>query len=237
MVSSLELGNSQYQGPQVAPDGSQSSFLTVGSTGPKQASPNLRTMLRKAPAGIAYSSGTPIGEFDIRHFPLGTFTDETIGKMHEAVLAAKTDAGWRALMEDIRREGRQAGSIGWKDYLGEVAWFNHWYRNVHPIDYVRDPDQIEMVMHPRITYQKQLGDCDDSSSLLAASLSSLGAPYRFRTYMADPAGRPGEATHVAAQINVPGYGWINNDLTLKDVPFGYEPPGFEYKDWPEPRRG
>jgi hypothetical protein len=172
--------------------------------------------------------------FDISHFDKATLTPETIYKMHRGVLAAKTDAAWRAEMERIRQMGRDAGVIGWKDYLGEVNWFDNYYRNIYPVDYVRDPHQVEMVMHPAHTYQKRLGDCDCLSVLWAASLGAIGAPHTFTTYMADPR-RPDEFSHVASKVYVPRHGWINNDLTIRNAQPGYEPFGFQTKDWPEPQ--
>jgi hypothetical protein len=185
--------------------------------------------------GPQLSNAPPaVGMFDIRHIGAGRFTEETIKNMHKAVIAAKTDAEWRELMEQIRQEGRRQGAIGWKDYLGEIRWFDHWYRNVHPIDYVRDPHQVELVMHPKHTYRKSLGDCDDSATLWAASLGALGAPHRFRTYKADP-GRPKDWSHVVSQVWVPAQGWVNNDLTIRGAVPGFEPGGFSVKDWTEPR--
>jgi hypothetical protein len=172
--------------------------------------------------------------FDIRHLGAGRFTEETINKMHKAVLQAKTDANFRAEMERIRKMGRDAGAIGWKDYLGEAKWFDHYYRNLYPMDYVRDPHQVELVMHPGITLRKKLGDCDDLSTLWAASLGALGAAHVFTTYQADPR-RPKEASHVASKIYVPGKGWVNNDLTIKGASLGFEPKGFPRKHWHEPK--
>jgi len=188
--------------------------------------PLLRTQRAVLPTGI--------GSYNLKHISEGRFTEETIKAMHKAVMAAKMDPKWRAMMEDIRKEGRRRGEIGWKDYAGEIRWFDKWYRRLHPIDYVRDPYQVELVMHPKYTYKKQAGDCDDSATLWAASLGALGAAHRFRTYQADP-NRPGEWTHVAAQIQVPGVGWVNNDLTIENAKPGYEPQGFGFRDWPEPR--
>lgn len=175
-----------------------------------------------------------LGQFTLKRISEGTFTEATIDNMHRAVLKAKTDARWRDMMERIRQHYRRSGAIGWKDYLGEVRALDHWYRGPHLIDYVRDPNQVEMVKAPMLTYQSGVGDCDDSSTLFAASCGVLGAPHRFRTYKADPR-RPDDWSHVVSQVQVPGHGWVNNDLTLVGLPFGFEPSGFEYKDWPEPR--
>jgi hypothetical protein len=175
-----------------------------------------------------------IGNFNLKTLGEGEFTEATINNMHRAVMKAKTDARWRGMMEDIRQHYRRSGLVGWKDYLGEMRAIDDWYRGPHFIDYVRDPHQVEMVVAPMLTYQKGVGDCDDSSTLMAASMGVLGAAHRFRTYKADPR-RPDEWSHVVSQINVPGHGWVNNDLTLRGLPFGFEPSGFEYMDWPEPR--
>jgi transglutaminase superfamily protein len=175
-----------------------------------------------------------IGEFNVRRLSEGKFTEATIDNMHRGVIQAKTDAKWRQMMEDIRQHYRRQGLVGWKDYLGELRALDHWYRGPHFIDYVRDPHQVEMVVAPALTYMKGVGDCDDTSTLMAASAGALGAAHRFRTYKADPS-RPDEWSHVVAQIYVPKQGWVNEDLTLVGMPFGYEPGGFQFKDWPEPR--
>ena len=191
-----------------------------------------------APAALFHPLGSvglaDIGQFNIQRMSEGKFTEATIDNMHKAVMKAKTDARWRQMMEDIRQHGRRQGAIGWKDYANELRWMNGWYRGPHFIDYVRDPHQVEMVVAPMLTYMKGLGDCDDSSTLMAASIGALGAAHKFRTYKADPR-RPDEWSHVVAQIHVPGHGWVNNDLTLVGVPFGFEPGGFHYRDWLEPR--
>lgn len=175
--------------------------------------------------------------YNISHYSAGRLVPGTIRNMHKAVLQAKTDAKWRERIERIRQEGRRRGAIGWKDYLGELQWLNHYFRTIHPIDYVRDPHQVELVMHPEETYRKGLGDCDDSSTLWAATCGVIGAPHRFRTYRADPR-RPQEWSHVVAQCWLPtkrGGQWVNNDMTIRNAPLGFEPVGFPYKDWPEPR--
>lgn len=214
------------QGPVVISEGSPAILMGgLGRMG-RMGCPSPRPMGRLA-------GGLSAPPFKISHLADGTFTEDTIANMHKAVLAAKTDSKWRQMMEDIRQAGRRAGQIGWKDYLGELRWMDHWYRVVHPIDYVRDPHQVELVMHPMLTYQKGLGDCDDSSTLMAASMGALGAAHKFRTYKADPRRRD-EWSHVVAQIWVPGHGWVNDDLTLEGAPVGFEPTGFEYKDWLEP---
>lgn len=239
-----------------------SSFLSPDKTAPARADSDLRRLMNDAGGSIpgVSSMGNPalgrpasvpqpfipqqavfqpqnmgsIGEFNVKRLGEGDFTETTINNMHKAVLKAKTDSKWRQMMENIRQHYRRAGLVKWKDYLGEIRALDHWYRGPHFIDYVRDPFQVELVNHPMLTYSKGVGDCDDSSALFAASAGALGAAHRFRTYKADPR-RPDDWSHVVAQIQVPGHGWVNNDLTLVGLPFGFEPDGFEYKDWPEPR--
>lgn len=258
MVSSLPLGRAICCGPRSAPRGGRSSFLTTGTEPARMADSDLFGLLALAGMGqeaaVSHARALPqagaaaapapysyhrpafgsIGTYDIRHIAEGRFTDDTIANMHKAVLQAKTDAQWRQMMEDIRQMGRRQGAIGWKDYLGEVRWFDHWYRTQHPIDYVRDPHQVELVNAPAITYMKGLGDCDDSSTLWAGSMGALGAAHKFRTYEADPR-RPGEWSHVVSQVWVPGHGWVNEDLTIRGAFPGFEPSGFKYKDWLEPK--
>jgi hypothetical protein len=198
--------------------------------------PVLRPALRGMSAAVVYAQeqAAKVPAFNIQHISEGRFTEKTIDNMHKAVLSAKTDSRWRETMENIRRTGRDAGAIGWKDWLGEVKWFNSYFRGPHFIDYVRDPHQVELVMHPWHTFIKRLGDCDDSSTLWAGAMGSLGAAHKFRTYKADPR-RPNDWSHVVAQIWVPGQGWVNNDLTIKSAFPGFEPEGFPFKDWHEPK--
>jgi len=271
MVSSPPTGVLRYPGPQQAPVGTRSAFLSVNPAATPVGGSDLGLLLSMFPGSVKsvgcppseyglpcaptmrpvvdpwiqmdpafagmggpqLANGPTLGQYDIQHIGVGRFTEETIKNMHKAVLKAKTSSEWRALMEQIRQEGRARGAIGWKDYLGEIRWFDHWYRQVHPIDYVRDPHQIELVNHPKFTYAKKLGDCDDSSVLWAASLGVLGAPHRFRTYKADPR-RPREWSHVVGQVWLPGHGWVNNDLTIRGAVAGFEPGGFGHKDWNEP---
>lgn len=239
--------------------GTPSSFLSLGDGLPRLAGSDIGRLLEQAgssraavldrasPATIPaqrpgallpYPPRAPafsgLAQFDVHHLAEGTFTEATIRNMHRAVLQAKTDSAWRRMMEDIRQHGRRMGSIGWKDYLGEIRWMDRWYRGPHFIDYVRDPHQVELVKAPILTYEAGQGDCDDSSTLLCASMGTLGAPHRFRTYRADPR-RPREWSHVVGQVWVPGEGWVNDDLTIRGAFPGFEPQGYETKDWPEPK--
>jgi len=258
MISSLGVGDGhRYGGPQHVPHVHNSSFLSVGTPGVSLGASDLGTLLRAMnapvrrpqrvplfatpPSGLAQAAPGAIVRpassgrgFNLQHYSEGKLVAATVKNMHKAVLAAKTSAKWREKMERIRQEGRRRGAIGWKDYWGELQWMNHYLRVIHPIDYVRDPYQIEMVMHPEETLRKGLGDCDDSSTLWAGSAGTLGAAHKFRTYRADPK-RPQEWTHVVCQIWVPGRGWVNNDMTIRNAPLGFEPDGFPYKDWLEPR--
>ena len=53
-------------------------------------------------------------------------------------------------------------------------------------------------------------------------------------YKADPR-RPNDWSHVVSQVWVPGTGWVNNDLTIRQAFPGFEPEGFPFKDWHEPK--
>lgn len=249
MLGSLGVGRESYGCPP--PQGSRAPFLSTGGAAPALAGGDLALLNRIARSGPSYRRVLPVrgaleapvlraapapaaAAFNLSHISRGRFTEKTVENMHKAVLQAKTDAQWRALMENIRREGRARGAVGWKDYAGEARWFDHFYRNLHPIDYVRDPHQVELVMHPWHTYMKGLGDCDDMSVLWAASLGALGAPHVFTTYKADPR-RPDEWSHIASKIWVPGQGWVNNDLTIRGAAVGFEPRGYQSSHWTEPR--
>jgi hypothetical protein len=241
MLSSLGIPAPARPAQRIAPTGA-GSFLTIQQVSPPAlGGGDLTALLHFAafPTGACLPCRRPTvglsdSDFAISHFDRGSFTDKTIAAMHRGVLQAKTNGPFRAEMERIRQLGRDQGAIGWKDYMGEVVWFDHYYRNIYPLDYVRDPHQVELVMNPIQTYKKRLGDCDCLSSLWAASLGAIGSPHMFTTYRADPR-RPSEDSHVASKTHVPNVGWVNNDLTIKGAVPGFEPMGFPSKNWPEPQ--
>lgn len=90
------------------------------------------------------------------------------------------------------------------------------------IRYTRDVHGVETLSDPRMTLIRQVGDCDDKATLLAALLQAVGYPTRF--VMGDYGS--GEYEHVYLQALAFGE-WISLDAT-EHRPMGWEPPGAAY---------
>lgn len=90
------------------------------------------------------------------------------------------------------------------------------------IRYTRDVHGVETLADPRITLARQVGDCDDKATLLAALLQAVG--YRTRFVMGDYGS--GDFEHVYLQALAYGE-WVSLDST-EHHPAGWEPPGAAY---------
>ena len=81
----------------------------------------------------------------------------------------------------------------------------------------RDPWRLEWVMAPaaQLAYVKAQGcvegDCDDAAVLAAALGEALGFPARFAVL--GFLGRRGPISHVFTELEVPGAGWYELDVT------------------------
>lgn len=103
-----------------------------------------------------------------------------------------------------------------KDSYHEARALFEYVRDV--IRYVQDTVGLESLTDPILTLQRQVGDCDDQTTLLAALLESVGYPTRFVI-----AGYHGsDFEHVYLQTLVNGQ-WIDADPT-EHQPFGWAPP-------------
>ena len=133
-----------------------------------------------------------------------------------------------------------------KDYLGQVkavygGFLRHWR-------YVRDPfgrelvhrspkQVFELVMggssdSPGVGLGRGAGDCDDATIAIGAQLASIGFPVRIATIA--PEGMPSGPTmsHVFAQANIPGLGWVTVDPVVHPAHgFGYTPPHSRLVTW------
>jgi Transglutaminase-like enzymes, putative cysteine proteases len=86
--------------------------------------------------------------------------------------------------------------------------------------YVPDPlDGPELVQTPKRTLEIGTGDCDDKATLLAALLTSIGIPVRFRAVGFDN----GPYSHVLVQARL-GRGWHDLETILDNVRAGWGPP-------------
>lgn len=88
------------------------------------------------------------------------------------------------------------------------------------IRYVRDPVGLESLTIPPITLHRQVGDCDDQTTLLATLLEAAGYPTRF--ILAGYQSRDYE--HVYLEVFAGGQ-WIAADPIEKTSALGFEPPG------------
>jgi hypothetical protein len=80
----------------------------------------------------------------------------------------------------------------------------------------------ELLQSPVKTVKLRAGDCDDHSSLLAALLMAIGFQVRFKTVAADKS-QPQQFTHVYAEVNIPGRGWVPADTTVAQSVLGWRP--------------
>jgi transglutaminase-like putative cysteine protease len=102
------------------------------------------------------------------------------------------------------------------DDLGEVNAVFMLVRD--GIRYQRDINGVETLAYPATTLARQVGDCDDQSTLLGALLESVGYPTRFVV-----AGYGGpDYEHVYLQVLVHGQ-WIDADPTQHNE-LGWAPP-------------
>lgn len=168
----------------------------------------------------------------VARLPSRTITADTLASMHQRVREAKADWAWVGLVSWIVR------GVPSKDYAAEakrvfdvwhhLIWVSGTYR------YQKDPHQVELVESPWHLLDRKASDCDGWSTLYAAAVGALGHTYRFKTINADPS-RPESPSHVYPQVFVPGRGWYTADLTVKEATFGWEPQGFRFQLWPEPK--
>lgn len=165
--------------------------------------------------------------------PASRYTADTIARMYELRETGK----WKdpQLAGKLFLEARRiVSSCPARDHACEARTLMAHVRERIP--FRNDTRGVEVLMSPEI--QKRAidegwggGDCDDQSVYLATLAEHLGLATRFVTVAER---RPGQWSHVYAQIYVPGRGWMGAD-TVGGGPLGWEPPGVvDKKVWPEP---
>ena len=130
-----------------------------------------------------------------------------------------TDIGVRRVAEAVVRKQRIEG----RDYLGEIKALTAWVRS--KTRYTRDPFGAELIRHPK----RMVGDyfetgqiavdCDESATLLASLLGSIGHNTRVLLVDASPYSR--DISHAIAQVEYNGK-WVFIETT-KDLPIGRSP--------------
>jgi len=164
-------------------------------------------------------------EYAVNEYPASTVTDATVAEMHRFVKLAKTDADFIKLVTYIVKN-----CPGRDDLCHLRRLYDVFYAR---IKYLRDPYQVERVQSVWETMDNRAGDCDDSSTLMAAAAGSIGYKYRFVTIKCDAA-RPEEWSHVFTQVYTPRNGIITLDISLPKSNFNFLPTGIEEKLWAEP---
>lgn len=144
---------------------------------------------------------------------LGIVQDILGKQLHEGV----TDVGIRRIAEAIVK------GVPARDYLGEIKAVTAWVRA--KTRYTRDPYGAELIRHPKrmIADYFQTGqmalDCEESATLLASLLGSLG--HNTRVLLIDSSPYTKDITHAIPQVEYNGK-WIFLETT-KNVPLGWHP--------------
>lgn len=129
-------------------------------------------------------------------------TDATVKRMAQLVNQAVAAQWVRVLALQIL--GNAQFSPGEQLPLARALF--EWVRST--VRYVRDPVGLETVQAPEVTLKLRAGDCDDSSTLLAALLTSVGLKSRWVTVGPDAH----HAQHIYTQVFING-DWLNADTT------------------------
>ena len=136
-------------------------------------------------------------------------------QLHEGV----TDVGVRRVAEAIVRKYKVAE----RDYLGEIKAITAWVRS--KTRYTRDPYRAELIRHPKRQIAEYfetgqiVADCEDSATLLASLLGSLG--HNSRVLLIDASPYSKNISHAIAQVEYNGK-WMFVETT-KDKPLGWSP--------------
>lgn len=134
--------------------------------------------------------------------------------MHKLVESGRRDMTVRSLAGNIIAG---CGQKNWRCYAQKLF---DWVRK--HITYIYDPQDVEMVIHPKITIKAKAGDCDDQVVLLAALAESIGLNTAFVTIKAVP--DSDEFTHVYLYIFMPGSNTPIAADTTMPYGLGWEPP-------------
>jgi len=157
-----------------------------------------------------------MGLQNIQEIPSGLRgTTATIAAMRKQAITGALNLDVRNLAESIIR------GVPNKDYQAEADAIFQWVKK--NVRYTRDPLYAERVATPYHTLLVSgQGDCDDSSTAIAALAVSVGLPVEFVTVAADPK-RPNSFSHIYARIKVED-AWMGADATVPQSYLGWEPP-------------
>lgn len=102
-----------------------------------------------------------------------------------------------------------------QDYRGEAETLLRFVQT--EIRYLQDINGVETVHAPDVILQYRAGDCDDSATLFAAMLESIGHPTRF---IAVGFRAPNEFEHVFVETRI-GSQWLAGETTIPGAALGW----------------
>jgi hypothetical protein len=145
-------------------------------------------------------------------------TEAALRRMTE--LAAKDARNWRFICIVSKIVSR----VPSRDQPGELAALLKFYRGY--VRYIPDPltalkGYVELVQAPFRTLYRRGGDCDDTSTLMAASALALGMRPKFVVLKTNPK-TPDEWSHVYCSVFAQG-AWRGVDTTVASSYVGWEP--------------
>jgi len=145
-------------------------------------------------------------------------TEATLRRMTE--LAAKDARNWTF----IRLVTKIVSKAPPRDQVAELAALLKFYKGY--VRYIPDPltalsGYVELVQAPLQTLYRKGGDCDDGSTLMAASAMALGMRPKFVVIRSNQA-TPDEWSHVYCAVLADGE-WRGVDTTVAESYVGWEP--------------
>lgn len=116
----------------------------------------------------------------------------------------------------IRNTARElVQSLPGQDYRGEAETLLRFVQT--DIRYLQDINGIETIHSPDVTLEYRSGDCDDSATLFASLLESIGHPTRF---IAVGFNAPNQFEHVFVETRI-GAQWLAGETTIPGAALGW----------------
>lgn len=174
-----------------------------------------------SPQGTAKFVNTPYGPSRIRVYAIKNL-DDRIKVLRERVEKGSIDPlVYTFTRQAINKKCGNDWCVPEKDNLGEAkAIFDQIRKNVR---YTSDILYKDTYQHPAKTLKLRSADCDDYSTLVCASLATVGIPCRFKVIRTKGAR---EWNHIYAQAGFPRANptkWVTLDASVP-VRFGWEAP-------------
>lgn len=156
--------------------------------------------------------------YEVRQIPEGwAGTGATVAAIRQLVDRSLTDPAVVTTAQGLVRGVRE------RDRWGELQAVSAYVRR--HLRYTNET--IETIKAPSLAINEIqrsgsfVGDCDDAVTLWAALLRALGHEIR---YVVVSQRADGEATHIWAEDNIPGRGWVADDTIVKGKGLGWRAP-------------